>query len=206
MDFGIIYQLKTKKFWWLDAIFYFVAAFLLATIICFAIFALKISSQEKKLGEVQNQITTSTGTAQQKEEEKQVFEYQRKIDDFAVIMALHKTPTNIMKLFERTTLPNVWFNSFSLNSQAAEIKITGEAEGAVALSRQMAIFEENELVKSVSSLNSEPTETSRVKFDLGLSVDPNIFFMPTIGEIELEDILETTSPSSSLFWKYVFIP
>jgi len=206
MDFGIIYQLKIKKFWWLDVIFYFTVALLLATIICFAVFALKISFQGKKLAELENKIATSTGTAQQKEEEKKVFEYQEKIDSFANILALHKIPTNILKFFEATTLPNVWFDSFSLDSRSGEIRLTGETEGAVALSRQIEIFEENKLVKSIANLNSEQTKTGGIRFNLNMAVDPNIFFMPTIEEIQPEEILETTSPSVSLFQKYVFIP
>ncbi|MBU4274223.1 hypothetical protein KKE19_00185 [Patescibacteria group bacterium] len=199
MDFGIIYQLKTKKFWWLDVIFYFTVALLLATIICFVIFSIKISFQEKKLEDLQNTITTSTGTAQQKEEEKKVFEYQKKIDDFAAILAVHKAPTNILKFFEETTLPNVWFNNFSMNAQTAGIRINGETEDTVALSRQIAVFEQNQFVENVADLNFESTETGKTRFSLNLALDPNIFFLTTIEEIQPEEILETVSPSSSLF-------
>jgi len=199
MDLGIIYQLKTKKFWWLDVIFYFTAAVLLAVIICFGIFTLKISSQEKKLEELQNKITVGTGTAEQKEEEKIVFEYQKKIENFVAFLADHKAPTNILKFFEETTLPNVWFNSFLMDVQTAEVKISGESEGPIALSRQVAVFEGNQFVKNVTGLNLEPTETGRMRFSFNLNLDPSIFLMPTLEDIQSEDILETTSPSASLF-------
>lgn len=198
MDFGIIYQLKIKKFWWLDTIFYFVAALLLATIICFAIFTVKISFQESKLKELENNIV-DTGTTQQRELEKEVFEYQGKIDNFATILANHKIPTNVFKFFEKITFPNVWFNNFIVMAQTAGIQISGETENTTALSRQILVFEEDEFIKNISDLTFEPTETGKIRFNLNISLSPDIFFSTT-GEI-----LETTSPSTSLFLnKFIF--
>jgi len=200
MDFGIIYQLKIKKFWWLDTIFYFVAALLLATIICFVIFTVKISFQERKLKEIDNNIIVNTGTTQQRELEKEVFEYQRKIDNFAIILANHKIPTNIFKFFEKITLPNVWFNNFIIMAQTAGIQISGETESTTALSRQLSIFEENKFIKDISDLTFEPTETGKIRFNLNISLSPDIFFSTTLNDlIQPVEILETTSPSTSLF-------
>lgn len=199
MDFGIIYQLKTKKFWWLDTIFYFVVALLLATVICFFIFTIKISFQDKKLKELESGIA-SVGTAQQKETEKEVFEYQKKINDFAILLAEHKIPTNILKFFEKMTLPNVWFNNFIISAQGARIQISGEAEDLIALSRQLLILEGSKFFKDITELSFEPTETGRMKFNTSLSINPDIFFEANIEDIVPDEgILETTSPSSSLF-------
>lgn len=197
MDFGIIYQLKIKKFWWLDAIFYFVIAFLLATIICFVIFSVKISFQEKKLKELDNNIMVNTGTVQQRELEKEVFDYQKKINNFATILASHKIPTNVFKFFEKITLPNVWFNNFLIMTQTARIQISGEAESATVLSRQILTIEQNEFIKNILDLTFEPTETGRIRFNLNLSINPDM--------LQSEGILETTSPSTSLFLnKFLF--
>ena len=38
MDFSVIFQLRTKKFWWMDVIFYFVIYLLIATVLCYFIF------------------------------------------------------------------------------------------------------------------------------------------------------------------------
>lgn len=205
--FGIIYQLKTKKFWWLDVVLYFAVALLLATIICFVIFVAKISYQEKKLKDLDNDIA-QTGTAEQKELEKKVFEYQKKIDNFATILADHKNPTNILDLFEKIVLPNVWFNNFlitAITTQAAKLQVSGEAESTTALSRQISTLEQSEFIKDITSLNSESTETGKVRFSIGLSVNPDVF-IPSVSEsLPPGGILETTSPSSSLlFNKNIF--
>ncbi len=199
MDFGIIYQLKIKKFWWLDTIFYFVVALLLATIICFVIFTVKISFQEKRLKDLENNIV-NTGTAEQKESEKKVFEYQKKIDNFATILASHKIPTNILKFFEQITLPNVWFNNFLIGAQTAGVQVSGEAESTIALSRQILTLEQNEFIKNISDLTSELTETGRIRFNMNLSINPDIFFSSFFENLtQPGGILETTTPSTSLF-------
>jgi len=41
MDFSTIFQLRTKKFWWMDVIFYFVISLLIATALCYVIFLIK---------------------------------------------------------------------------------------------------------------------------------------------------------------------
>lgn len=205
MDFGIIYQLKTKKFWWLDTIFYFVIALLLATIICFFIFTVKISSQEGKLKELENSIA-SVGTAQQKETEKEVFKYQKKINDFTVLLAKHKIPTNILKFFEKMTLPNIWFNGFAISSDSSKIQLSGEAEDLITLSRQLFALEGSKFVKDIAELSFEPAETGRTKFNTSFFVDPSIFLEANIEDmIPSEGILETVSPSADSFIRYYIL-
>ena len=114
MDFGIIRQLKIKKFWWLDTILYFVISLLLATVFCYLIFTVKISIERKNMGQIEEKIA-NTGTAQQKQLEKEVFEYQVKIDNFAALLNAHKIPSQIFDVIKKLTLPNVWFNNFVCN-------------------------------------------------------------------------------------------
>ena len=38
MDLSAIFQIRTKKFWWMDVIFYFVISLLVATVFCYGIF------------------------------------------------------------------------------------------------------------------------------------------------------------------------
>ena len=125
MAFDIIYQLRTKKFWWLDTILYFVLTILIATIIVYFIFDIKISFQEKKLQDLEADIAT-TGIPQQKELEKKVFEYQKKINDFVILLNSHKTPSNLFSFIEQFTLPNVWFADFNLDTNTPTLKLVGE--------------------------------------------------------------------------------
>lgn len=183
--------------------FYFFIALLLATIFCFLIFYFKISLQEKTMKDLDEKIA-SIGTAQQKELEKQVAVYQRKIDNFATLLTNHKIPTNVLRLFEEITLPNVWFNTFSLSSQAASIQLAGEAESTTALTRQVSIFDGSVFIKEIIGLSSETAETGRIKFSLTLAINPDIFFQAT-PEVLPGGIIDTTSPSTSAaFNNYIF--
>lgn len=199
MDFGIIYQLKTKKYWWLDTILYAVLSLLLATVICYGIFILKISLQEKTLKDIEDKMSR-TGTAEQKELEEKVFNYQKKINNFAVLLTNHKIPTNIFKTMERDTLPNVWISSFSTNAEMSQMMITGEAENLNTMSRQIDIFEKNEFIKNIASLATSLDQSSRILFNLSFELDPNIYF--PIPEFTDVPILDTTSPSVSSFLNY----
>ena len=49
MDFSVIFQLRTKKFWWMDVIFYFVISLLIATLFCYVIFLTKNNFQREDI-------------------------------------------------------------------------------------------------------------------------------------------------------------
>lgn len=187
MDFGVIYQLKTKNYWGVNAVFYFSFALLAASIICFFIFNAKISSLQGELAKAQ-QMTASMGTPAQKDLEKQVFNYQKKIDDFAIILGNHKISSNVFSLLESLTFPNVWFYSVSVSNDANTVQLSGEAETQDILTRQLSIFEGSEFINSVSNLSSGITDSGRIKFNLNLNVDPSIY------KTHVFDSEQTTNP------------
>ena len=207
MDFGIIRQLKIKKFWWLDTILYFVISLLLATVFCYLIFTVKISIERKNMGQIEEKIA-NTGTAQQKQLEKEVFEYQVKIDNFAALLNAHKIPSQIFDVIKKLTLPNVWFNNFVMNAKSSIIQITGETEDVSSLSRQIEVIESQDFVKDVSGLAFSLQEAKRLRFNFSINVDPKIFFaledatapqtgLPIIPTTPGLPIIDTVSPSSA---------
>lgn len=205
MDFGIIYQLKNNKYWWLDTILYFVIVLFLSTIFCFLIFTVKISSEKEKLKDFDSKLV-NVGTAQQKEMETQVLEYQKKIENFATILNSHKIPTNVLDILKESTLDNVWFNNFSMDAKSSEILVSGETDDIPSLSRQIDILESKEFIKEVSDLRFNLTETNKISFNFGLLLDPKIFFSPLespIIEVPSGEIIQTTSPSSLLFFNFL---
>ncbi len=190
MAFDIIYQLRTKKFWWLDTILYFTLTILIATVITYFIFNIKISFQEKKLQDLEKDIAT-TGIPQQKELERKVFEYQKKINDFSILLADHKIPSNLFNFIEESTLPNVWFSLFGLSTEESQLRLAGEAKDVLTLARQIFVFKESEFIKDVEILNFNLEEEGRIKFDLVLPLNPQIF-------TPLENLEKTTSVDSPL--------
>lgn len=174
MDFSIFYQLRTKKIWWVDVVFYFVISLLVSTVLCYLIFILKIYLQQEELKNLDQAILT-VGTDAQKEQEKTVFNYQKKINDYAQLIATHKFASNIFSFLEKETLPNVWFSKFGTVVLQNQVDLSGEAESLDTLSRQTLAFEKNELVKKVSILTSNVGELGKVNFNLSLVLDPKIY-------------------------------
>lgn len=207
MDFGIIRQLKIKKFWWLDTILYFVVVLLLSTFFCFLIFTFKISIEKKNISQVEKKIA-NTGTAQQKQLEMEVLKYQNKIDNFVTLLNAHKIPSKIFDAIKKFMLPNVWFNNFSMNAKSSTIQVAGETEDVRSLSQQIEIIENLDFVKEVSGLSISLDETKEINFNFNILVDQKIFFdiedtsadqtnlpiTPTLPDLP---IIDTTSPSSA---------
>lgn len=189
MDFGIIYQLKIKKVWWVDVILYFVIALLLAVIICYLIFNIKISFQERQLKKLEEEIA-ATNTGRQKEIEEEVFGYQRKISDFASLFTAHKSILNFFGLLEELTLPNVWFYNFDIDSKENRINVTGEAESMAVLARQIEILEENEFIDDISTLNFE-AKANQIKFALTILLNHQIF----VPVEKAEEVVPPAPPS-----------
>jgi hypothetical protein len=194
MDFGIIFKLRTKKFWWLDVILYFVISLLIATILCYIIFFVKVGMQKKTISDLEV-ATEAVGTGQQRENEKEVLFYQKKIADFAELIKNHQFASSVFGFMEEKTASRVWFNLFNLNRKDAIVGLSGETGDIDVLSRQIAVMEKSEYVKKVSLLNSQINSTGGIKFNLTLKLDPKIFsIIPP--SLMIPSIEGTTTPSS----------
>jgi hypothetical protein len=194
VDWSIIFQLRNKKFWWVDVIFYFAISLLVATIFCYAIFIIKNGMLEKSIKDAEKKLQ-EVGTAQQKGYEKEVIMYQRKINDFNQLIANHGFASNAFAFMEQETRPNVWFKQFSLSEKSGSIGISGEADDMEAFARQTAVFEKNDYVTNIGGLSSTIGQSARVQFNFNLTLSPKIFdySLSALGQTKLE---ETETPTT----------
>jgi hypothetical protein len=177
MDFSVIFQLRTKKFWWMDVIFYFVISLLVATILCYIIFLTKNFFQRQDI-QIEIEKLQTVGTYQQKEYEKTVINYRNKINDFSVIFKNHQFASNVFAFLQIQTMPNIWFKQFSLDQKNGAVQLSGEAEDLDGLSRQIKVFENEDnkkYVKNVGTLNSTLGQSARIEFNVNLALDQSIF-------------------------------
>ena len=174
MDFSVIFQLRTKKFWWMDVIFYFVISLLISTILCYLIFLTKNSFQREDIKKEIAALQT-VGTNQQKEHEKEVVDYQKKIGDFTGLLNGNEFASNVFVFLQAQTMPNIWFKQFTLDAKNNAVQLSGESDDMDGFSRQVAVFEKNKYVKNIGTLNSSPGDLARVEFNLNLTLDQNIF-------------------------------
>ncbi|PJE69684.1 MAG: hypothetical protein COU98_00715 [Candidatus Staskawiczbacteria bacterium CG10_big_fil_rev_8_21_14_0_10_38_10] len=174
MAFALIYQLKNKKVWWLDAIMYFSLAILLAAIICYFIFSIKISFQEQKLKQLQ-ELISKTGTKDQLALEKKVFEYQEKINDFTTLLNNHAIPSNFFTFLEQTTLPKVRFTEVKLNKGESKIRLSGTTQDAQMLAQQTYLFQESQFIQDTKLFLFSLGEGGKITFSVIFSLNPQIF-------------------------------
>jgi len=174
MDFSIIFQLRNKKIWWLDVIFYFVMSLLVATVICYIVFIVKNVLQKRDIAKFETDLQ-SVGTAEQKQQEAEVILYKKKISDFSGLIQSHEFASNVFAFMKEETQSNVWFTQFGLDEKSNQVQLSGKAENMDAFSRQTANFEKNEYVKSLGTLNSSLGEAGEINFNFSLTLDPKIF-------------------------------
>lgn len=174
MNLDFLKQLSNRRSLFVDITFYFMISLLISTVLCYFIFGAKIYSQDKKTKQLESSLAI-IGTEDQRTYEKAVFDYQARIDDFAKLIGEHKNSSNAFNFFEKTTLPDVWFLSFTMSGKGNDVKLEGEAENMASLSRQVSIFENSEYIKRVDIVNSSVSTNSKIKFSLGIALDPKIF-------------------------------
>jgi len=171
---GALAKLKDRG-WWMSMVYYLVL--IIATTLAFAygVLTFKVYFYETKIKEIDGKIAVYS-TPQEKAHEKQVFDYKKKIDDFAAIINSHKITTNVFSFIEDYTLPRVWFSSFNMSETTNEVRVAGETENMETLSRQFKALETaNEYVKHISVLSSQVDNAGKVSFILNLFLQPSIF-------------------------------
>jgi len=158
----------------MDVIFYFVMSLLIATVLCYVIFSVKnsfLASDIRKEGDALKTV----GTDEQKQYEQSVINYQKKISDFSGLMKNHQFASNVFAFMQQQTLPDIWFNQFTLDEKNSAVTLSGESDSMDAFSRQVAGFEKSKYVKSVGTLNSSLGDSARIEFNVDLALDQGIF-------------------------------
>ncbi len=175
MVFHMPHLAKNKESSWVDAVFYCISALLLALLFSYAIFGIKTYLDTQKINELDGKIA-ALDSLQQKEKEKKVLDYKKKIDDYYLLIGSHKITSNIFAFIEKKTMPNVWFSNFDISLPANEVKLSGESENMETLSRQIKAFEESgDYINSITVLNSEVQPSRKVKFTLSFHLNQKAF-------------------------------
>ncbi|OGZ68377.1 MAG: hypothetical protein A3D44_01770 [Candidatus Staskawiczbacteria bacterium RIFCSPHIGHO2_02_FULL_42_22] len=175
VDFQQIHQTKTTASFWIDFLFYFVCYLLAVAVICFAIFSLKAYFLHQNINDLDQKIAAA-GTSTQKQEEKDLITYKKRVEDFTSLINGHTISLNIFNFIEQKTLPSVWFSAFDVSQAKNEFTLAGQAKDMKALSNQVKIFEESTAeVKNVSVLNSQVSGNGSVTFVINMVLEAMFF-------------------------------
>src|SRR3989344_3943576 len=175
MDFLIFYKLlKNNRYWWFDIVFYFLVAFLIALVLSYGIFWIRIVSYQKAINQ-QIAVLDTVGTEQQKAQEKEVLSYIQKVNDFAGLLQNHRFSSNVFQLIQDKTMPYIWFNQFALDQKNNSVQLFGQADNVENLSRQVVNLEGSDYVEKINLLNSRLGLLGKVAFNINIQFKPNIF-------------------------------
>jgi len=188
----------------MDVIFYFTISLLIAVVFCYLIFIVKNNIQRTEIKDQEDKIE-SVASGQQTSDENEVILYQKKIGDFVGLLKNHEFASHAFVFMEEHTTPDVWFERISIDEGSRALQVSGETDNMESLSRQVAVFEKNEYVKSIGLLSSNLGESAMVSFNLSLVLEPEIFsYTPDADDqsdggviLGNEDVEEAQLPESN---------
>lgn len=173
MENNTIYQQKDRSWVWDGALYAAIALFLLA-LFSYGVFYLKAWIEFKQISAIDEKIALY-GTPEQKKHEGQVYDYKKKIDDFAGLLKNHAMPSNVFSFLEANTLEGVAFSGFTFSGARNEMRLSGEAQNMQILGRQFSVFEaEKKYVGGIKVFNSQTLPTGKVSFVFSLSLKPEL--------------------------------
>jgi len=126
------------------------------------------------------------GTEEQKQYETEIIAYQKRIKDYLIIIKEHEFSSNAFSLLEKLTLPNVWFNKFSMIAKNDSVALTGETDSMESLSKQISYFEKSEYIEKISLLNSTMQMNGKLGFNLNIVLKPELLLASTIVPVKEE--------------------
>ncbi len=165
-------KLKTPSL--VNFLFYLSLILLIVLGACYLGMRIKISSLKSQIEETEVDVDRIK-TEGDKETERQVLVYQKKIKDFSELFNEHKIVSSFLEFLGDSTHPKVSFSELALNIKTAKAVLGGETEDFKTLGEQILYLKGNELIKGLDLSNLALGKEGGVKFDINLSLDPEIF-------------------------------
>lgn len=80
---------------------------------------------------------------------RQIFLLEGRLKNLRTLLSSHVFPSNVVKLIERDTLPQVRFLNFSFDATSGKLDMTGEAASYSILARQINVFERDPQIERI---------------------------------------------------------
>lgn len=107
--------------------------------------------------------------------EKEVFEKQDRIDDFAKLWQNYYYPLNFFTVLEKLSHPQVQFTEINLNVSEAKVGFSGQSETFEALAQQISILKSAEDIRDVYLSKISIGKFGGANFAISLVLAPNMF-------------------------------
>ncbi len=107
--------------------------------------------------------------------EEEVISYKKKIDNFAPLLDSHIINSNFFNFLEDNTHPKVAFADLILSTDTGLATLSGKTDNFLSLGQQLAIFDDNPMVKNLVLSHISLNDKGGVDFHLNMMMNQDIF-------------------------------
>lgn len=151
----------------------FIILILILTIIAsFSVIFIE-NSYQKKIKELNEKIS-QTQSEEYKSLEKELKNYNKKINLFQELINKHFLVSKIFPFLEERTHQKVFFQNFELVSGENKINLNGQTDNFLTLHQQILIFQNEPEIKETKLTNVSIGKEGRVDFELSLIFNSEI--------------------------------
>jgi hypothetical protein len=178
MAIEIVPKPKIKKRPPVNIFFYI----LLFVFLIFLIGYLVLYFNEKKLNRELSEIEKALQKSPAQESlEKELENWQKKINDFGLLFSRHQFTTKLFDYLEESTLPKVNYSKFKLDSGKGILELSGQTDNFETLGQQILIFKEQEFIKNFNLTDVSIAKEGKINFNIQMVLNSKIF-TPLAGQ------------------------
>ncbi len=133
------------------------------------------SSSQKMSQRIEEIDMALIPTIQEKELEREVTAWEKKINDFSNLISRHSNTMNILSFLERISHPRTWFSNVLLTPDKKTVSLAGKIDGAESLGQQLTFLKEDPSVKNINLTKISVSERGEIDFIINLIFNPEIF-------------------------------
>jgi len=174
MAVEIIPKPEEKKYNWQNFLLYFSLLLLGISILSYFVLDNSVKNSYKILKDLEREIAQKE-TPQVRSMEKEILNYQKKIQDFSNLLNAHRSVLGVFDFLESNCHPKVWFSNFSFNAENSQVNLSGQAEDFVILEQQLRILKKRPQVKELNLSTISMGEEGTANFGVNIIFNQDIF-------------------------------
>lgn len=169
----MFFQSSRKKEKYLSNVFFYCSfALLILVFYSYCIFALKTSLQNHQIRD----LDRSSDNTSRINLEKRMLGYQKKMNNFSLILNNRKNSSNFFLFLESKTSPKVQFSSFELSQANNNVKLAGQSNSMAAFTDQLKAFEQSpDYIQNLNVVSSKIDQSGQVDFEISIVLNSSIF-------------------------------
>ncbi len=166
---------ETKLPRWTNVLFYASLAFLIFIIASFFILGTLDTSRQQQLKIITDSIAKENSRQDRKELKTRVLTYKKKIDNFTMLLGVHREGTKFFDALGSITHPAIWYNDIALDMQKLSVKLSGTASSFETLGQQILILAADPRIKDIVLSNPRLARGGGIDFSISFSFTSAIF-------------------------------